>query len=298
MSSRDVSRWLTKRFGKMSMGHVGTLDPDASGVLPVLIGNATRLQDYLLDSDKVYDFEVSFGYETDTLDASGAVVRRAASDHLTHASIEAATSKFVGTISQCPPLYSAVKYKGRALHKYVRAGQESSINLAELVRKVEVYKFEILGFSDAVARFRVRCGKGTYVRVLAKDLAENLDTCGTVTALCRRQSAGICLEQCVGLEELEKSKDWTTHLLPAESLTFGVPRLRFQDRDVVERLSKGQRVILPLQERLMTSDDQEVTPNEATAQRVLLQIEDSFFGLGEVSMRTDQNMLVAMKRGL
>src|SRR5690606_14945083 len=110
MVSKDVSRWLEKRMGRMRLGHVGTLDPAASGVLPILLGRATRLQDYLLDLPKSYEFDIAFGTETDTLDREGTVVQTAAFDHVTEDLLRQAMAKFVGDIEQLPPLYSAVKY--------------------------------------------------------------------------------------------------------------------------------------------------------------------------------------------
>ena len=120
MVSKDISRWLVRRLGKLKLGHVGTLDPAASGVLPVLLGRATRLQDYLLDMPKTYEFDIRFGSETDTLDLDGQVIRETAWEHITEAQLRTAIGAFIGDIVQTPPIYSAIKYKGKPLYAFAK----------------------------------------------------------------------------------------------------------------------------------------------------------------------------------
>lgn len=120
--SKDISRWLVKRLGKVKIGHVGTLDPMAEGVLPILLGSATRFQDHLLDNSKTYEFDVQFGFQTDTLDSDGQVTNRTTSVPDAAHQVAQALPSFVGKISQIPPIYSAIKYNGKPLYNYARQG--------------------------------------------------------------------------------------------------------------------------------------------------------------------------------
>jgi tRNA pseudouridine55 synthase len=197
-------RWaLARQWGRpmrgVKVGHGGTLDPMASGVLPICVGEATKLAPFLLDADKEYETTVRFGVETDTLDAEGTVVETAPVTGLTAAAVEAALGAFRGPISQVPPMYSALKRDGRPLHEYARAGE----TVERAPRQVTVHELTMLGFEPPdVLRLRIRCSKGTYVRSLAADLGRALGPGAHLTALRRLASGPFRLEGALGLPEL------------------------------------------------------------------------------------------------
>ena len=163
--SKDVSRWILKNFGKVKLGHVGTLDPMAEGVLPILLGKSTRLQDYLLDSVKSYEFDIEFGYETSTMDQEGERISEAPFDHVTSSDIEKACANIEGSYIQTPPMYSAIKYKGKPLYEYAREGRSDEVPLDILKKTVSIYSCKCTSFNNNVATIVIECSKGTYVRV-------------------------------------------------------------------------------------------------------------------------------------
>lgn len=245
MTSKDVSRILVKRFGRLKLGHVGTLDPDADGVLPLLLGRATKLQDYLLKMTKAYSFEFKLGTATDTLDAAGKIVLELPWEHVTPTMINAAASKFHGVIRQTPPMFSAVKFRGKELYKYARNGSSpDDLNLTDLSREVEIKRLSIDFIDLPVIRMSVECSKGTYVRTLALDIAEQLGTTAHVTKLTRLQSAGFAIGDCATIEQL--SLDTTALedvLIPLDQLAIGLPTWRPDDMVLHKRLVDGQSVI-------------------------------------------------------
>jgi tRNA pseudouridine55 synthase len=191
-TSFDVVRKVRRAAGLRRVGHGGTLDPAASGVLPVCLGEATKLAQFLLDADKEYDFTVCFGVETDTDDAAGAVTARADAGAIDEAAVRAALAPFRGPITQVPPSYSALKRAGRPLYDYARAGEA----IAAAPRAVTVYELDLTSFAGpGAASFRMRCAKGTYVRALARDLGRALGVGGHVTALRRTRSGPFSLAQ-------------------------------------------------------------------------------------------------------
>jgi tRNA pseudouridine55 synthase len=205
----------------LKVGHGGTLDPMASGVLPICVGEATKLAPFLLDADKEYETTVRFGVETDTLDAEGQVVATASLGALDGAALEAALEGFRGEISQVPPMYSALKRDGRPLHSYARAGQE----VERAPRQVRVHELVLLGFDPPdSARLRVRCSKGTYVRVLGADLGRALGPGAHLTALRRIGSGCFRLPGALPLDELLRRID-AGEPLPAISLSDALAHL-------------------------------------------------------------------------
>lgn len=302
MISKDVSRWLTQRVGRVKLGHVGTLDPAASGVLPILFGKATRLQDYLLDMAKSYEFDVEFGYETTTLDAEGERVKEASFAHVTREAVETAVKAFIGEIEQTPPLYSAVKFKGRPLYDYARGGQGDAIQLEDLRRKVTVTTFELLTFGDGKASFRVDCSKGTYVRTLVKDVAEKVGTCGTLTRLVRTRAAGVELAATLTLETIEAAlasgpEALASLVVPMPAIDLGIPRWQTDRKAVVERLRGGQQVQVELAEFHEGAPLGIQVPGWGLPM-VLCGEDGAAFGIGAVRRHESGRVLVNMKRGL
>jgi tRNA pseudouridine55 synthase len=189
-TSFDVVRRIKRAAGVRRIGHGGTLDPLASGVLPICVGEGTKLAAFLLDADKEYDVTVCFGVETDTYDAAGAVTARLDASGVDEARVRAALPAFAGPIEQTPPAYSALKRDGRPLYDYARAGEVVELR----PRAVTVHELSLVSFGgpQAVA-LRVRCSKGTYVRSLAHDLGRALGVGGHVAALRRTRSGPFAL---------------------------------------------------------------------------------------------------------
>ena len=182
---------LVRRLtGVRRAGHAGTLDPLASGVLPVAIGHATRLIEYLDDELKTYRATVRLGVTTDTYDAEGEVVATGDASGVTAERIEAALGAFVGDIRQTPPLYSALKVAGKPLYRYAREGTEIEV----AARVVHVERIGLLAYSDGAAGIEVRCGKGTYIRSLAHDLGGALGCGGHLAALVRTSTGGFGID--------------------------------------------------------------------------------------------------------
>jgi len=188
-------RWL---FQAQKAGHGGTLDPLATGILPIALGNATKTVPFTMDATKTYEFEITWGESRDTLDAEGVVT--ATSDVRPDAAeIEAALKAFTGDISQIPPKYSAIKVDGRRAYDLARGGEEVTLK----ARPVRVDSLELLESMPDKACFRMDCGKGTYVRSLARDLAAHLGACGYVSKLRRTCVGGFEEIYAFSLDDLE-----------------------------------------------------------------------------------------------
>lgn len=220
MTSHDVVGRLRRVLKTKKIGHGGTLDPQVTGVLPIAVGKATRLIEYMQDSGKVYEGEITLGYATTTEDAWGEVVGRSeVPKDLNAEMIDQLMAEFQGEIEQVPPMYSAVKVNGRKLYEYARAGEE----VERPVRQVTIQEFSRqsdLRWEEGLLRFdfRVVCSKGTYVRTLAVDLGNKLGLVSHMSRLVRTQSAGLTLAESYSLEELEKlvEEGQQTFLLPLE----------------------------------------------------------------------------------
>ena len=204
MTSHDAVFKLRKILGTKKIGHGGTLDPDVVGVLPIAVGKATRMVEFMQDEGKVYEGEITLGYSTTTEDASGEIVAETAVlASLDEKLVDEAIASLTGPITQIPPLYSAVKVNGRKLYEYARAGQE----VERPERQVIIYSFERTSpicYKDKLARFtfRVKCSKGTYIRTLSVDLGEKLGYAAHMSHLTRTSAAGLQLEDALTLEEI------------------------------------------------------------------------------------------------
>ncbi len=185
-------------YAKTKVGHGGTLDPLAEGVLPIALGEATKLAGRMLDASKIYEFTIRFGEETDTLDTEGEVIER--SDLRPNlAEIESVLSRFTGSIEQAPPAYSAIKIDGKRAYDRARAGEEVEMK----VRKVEIFALELGAFNESDATLTAHVSKGTYIRSLARDVAHALGTVGHVTYLRRIKAGPFHQNQAISLDKLE-----------------------------------------------------------------------------------------------
>ncbi|MBX9881726.1 MAG: tRNA pseudouridine(55) synthase TruB [Sphingomonas sp.] len=230
-------------YPKLKVGHGGTLDPLASGVLPVALGEATKLAGRLLDSDKVYDFTIAFGVETDTLDAEGRAI--ATSDNRpTRAEVEAVLPHFTGTIEQVPPAYSALKVDGARAYDRARAGE--TVELAR--RAVTVHALKILpvnGEDLGAITLTAHVSKGTYIRSLARDIARALGTVGHVSYLRRTQAGPFDLSHAISLDKLAEfgqAARLQDSLLPLGAGLDGIPALSLMP-DQAGALRQGREVI-------------------------------------------------------
>jgi tRNA pseudouridine55 synthase len=198
-TSHDVVARLRRASGERRIGHAGTLDPLAEGVLVVATGRATRLIEYLAGADKAYQAEVTLGVETTTYDAEGEVVAERPVDGLARAAIEAALAHFGGETAQRPPAYSAVSGGGRRLYDLARRGEA----VEAPPRRVTISALELVGWSPPVARLNVECSKGTYIRSLAHDLGAALGCGGHLSRLVRTRAGDFLADRAVPLAELE-----------------------------------------------------------------------------------------------
>ncbi len=207
-TSNDVVQ-IVKKIFKQKVGHTGTLDPMATGVLPVLVGKGTLLSKYLINHDKIYTATLKIGMKTDTGDITGNVIEQKECDAqilMNEEKINKALNSFVGKQKQIPPMYSAIKVNGKKLYEYARSGQ----NVEIAPRKIEIYNMKLISISKEQKEitFRVSCSKGTYIRTLCEKIAETLGNIGTMSKLNREQVGEFKIEDSITLEDLESSKNF------------------------------------------------------------------------------------------
>lgn len=249
MSSNAALQEAKHLFGATKAGHTGSLDPLATGVLPLCFGEATKFSQFLLDADKAYDSTFFLGVCTDTADADGAVIARASAAHLTEDTVIQAMATLTGAIKQVPPMYSAVKVDGQRLYKRARAGEQ----VERAARSVDIYCFELVSFEPGehvLINVNVRCSKGTYIRTLAEDLGAALGVPAHVAMLRRCQSGPFALDDCVTLEQLTAVKEVGADtgldalLQPIESCIQHLPRLSLSEAATFY-IRQGQPVLVP-----------------------------------------------------
>lgn len=234
-TSHDVVAKLRRLLGESKVGHAGTLDPSATGVLPILVGRATRIAEYLIDWDKEYRAVLRIGETTDTQDASGQVLTKTDPCRVNEAAIHAVVAKFRGLQRQLPPMYSAVKIGGQPLYKAARAGK----TIDRVERSVTIHELEVLNIEGCDVTLRVVCSKGTYVRTLCADIGQALGVGGHLYALERRRVGPLLIDQALTIDRI------------ASHLTMDTLRSRFLSLDqllsqlptVVVNAEQAQRVL-------------------------------------------------------
>lgn len=224
-TSFDVVARIRGMSKTKKVGHSGTLDPMATGVLPVFIGNATKACDMLPDDNKSYEAEFRLGVTTDTLDCWGDVLTERKSE-VTQSQVEGQLHNFRGEISQIPPMYSAIRVNGQRLYDIARQGRE----VEREPRKVTIFELELLWFNEKTqsGRLRIVCSKGTYIRTIISDLGDLLSVGGMMTALCRTKACGFTLKDCVTLEEAQELTSigkLEEHLLSVDKLFYIFPKI-------------------------------------------------------------------------
>lgn len=204
-TSHDVVKTVKKITNTQKVGHTGTLDPNATGVLPILLGKATKLSKYLMNHDKTYQVVLTLGEKRDTADIEGVVIdkQEVNEEILKKENIEKILNSFLGEQMQTPPIYSAIKVKGKKLYEYARAGKEITIE----PRKITIYAIQFLSQNQKEIQFRVSCSKGTYIRSLCEEIAAKLQTVGYMKELRREQVGEFTLESAVKIEELEEHEN-------------------------------------------------------------------------------------------
>lgn len=238
VSSNAALQRVRRLFQAQKAGHTGTLDPMATGLLPICFGEATKFSSHLLEADKVYCTRVKLGEVTDTGDAEGEMIERLPVPNLAHADIEDVLTRFRGEIEQVPPMYSALKHEGRPLYELARQGK----TIERAVRRVTVYDTRLLSREGPSFELEVACSKGTYIRTLAEDIGRAL-TCGAhITALRRLKTGPFDARDMHTLEALEALPDQTAReaqLLPMDVLVEHLPAIDVEASEA-RRLLHGQ----------------------------------------------------------
>ncbi|MGX4669274.1 tRNA pseudouridine(55) synthase TruB [Cerasibacillus sp. JNUCC 74] len=243
-TSHDCVYKVRKLFGTKKVGHTGTLDPDAEGVLPICIGKATKIVPFLTDTKKVYKAELKLGIATTTEDASGEIIaQKAVSNVPTEDEINTVFAKFTGEIEQIPPMYSAVKVKGKKLYEYARNNE----TVERPIRRVEIYELVLLSPPDQTNHaltFRVSCSKGTYIRTLCVDIGKELGYPSHMSLLIREATGAFSHKNAVTfatIEEAVKRKQETELLYPIQA---GLPHLDqyFVDQETAKKVFHGQKL--------------------------------------------------------
>lgn len=223
-TSHDVVAKV-KKICKEKVGHTGTLDPMATGVLPLLLGQGTKLSKYLINHDKIYIATIQLGQKTDTLDSEGNIIgeRNVDLSTLSKENVQQVLETLKGKQIQTPPMYSAIKVNGKKLYEYARKGVEVEVPK----REIEIYNIQLLNIKNETIEFKVHCSKGTYIRTLCETIAEKLGTIGYMKELNRTQVGQFALEQAVTIEDIEQNENneefWNEHIITMQKFFENYP---------------------------------------------------------------------------
>ena len=243
--SQSASGAATKRGEKFKVGHAGTLDPLATGILPLAIGECTKVVQFLTDADKAYEFEVTWGEERSTDDAEGFVVN-SKQQAVSREEVEAAMENFIGEIEQIPPQHSAIKVDGKRAYDIARDGKVADIK----TRKITIHKLELLNHTNHKSQFTVHCSKGTYIRSIARDMGRALGCYGYVSALRRVQHGKFSLQHAISLEKLEElcnNGSEQAAILPLDEILDDIPELKLSESEA-QQIRNGIVLETPLQD--------------------------------------------------
>lgn len=272
-TSFDVVNKLKHIYNTKKVGHLGTLDPMAEGVLPVSIGRATKLFDYYLNKTKTYIANIKFGVLTDSLDATGAVIKTEETN-VTEAEFKKALNSFVGKISQIPPKVSAKKINGRRAYDLARNNIEFEIK----PKDVTIYEIEYISkIADNEYQFKVVCEAGTYIRSLCRDIGEKLNTIATMTKLVRTKAGEFSIENAHTISEIEGNKE--AFLLPLEKV-----------------LNNEQKLVLSVDNLPALINGRKLVVNEQDSKLVTVYCGDILFGLGNI-LNKNLKILVRLYEG-
>lgn len=273
ISSAKCVYMLRKKLSIKKIGHAGTLDPLATGLLPLLIGKATRVSDFLMDEVKVYETLAFFGEKTDSQDKTGKVIDKSSNTFSKEDLIDAITNNFIGDIKQTPPMYSALKHEGKKLYELAREGK----TVERKKREIKIYDFEILSFDFPYARFKITCSKGTYIRTLINDLGDILKTFANVHELRRIEVGDFHIKDSLKSEDIEnlsieKIKE---KIIPIDKALLSMDEIRL-DKSYFKKATNGMTIKL--------SDRKDMD-------NIKVYVEDDFIGIGKIS-----NNLLKLKK--
>lgn len=285
MTSFDVIRFLKKQIKISKIGHAGTLDPDACGVLPICVGGATKAVEYMMESNKKYRAELTLGIKTDTQDAEGHILQENPME-LSENDIILAINSFVGEYNQIPPMYSSVKVNGKKLYELARQGNE----VYRKARKVMIYSIKIISI-DLSSKYQkiifdVDCSKGTYIRTLCNDIGEKLGCGGFMSFLVRTKAGFFKIEDSITLDQIKESVEEgnpTKHISPVDSIFENTDSIIINDRSLFKILNGGY---INVQDY-----------NFSVGQNLLIYTRNhEFIGLGEIIKENNMLFIKSKKR--
>lgn len=271
ISSAKCVSLVRKALNQKKVGHTGTLDLEASGVLPIVVGKATRVSDYMMGKDKTYETLIEFGKKTDTLDAAGEVIDKS-DKQITRSDLEEILKNYEGEITQIPPMYSALKVNGKKLYDLAREG----IEIERKKRRVTIYDIELLDFDFPYAKLKVTCSKGTYIRTLVDDVGEELKTFAYVKDLCRVRVGDFKIENAISSDEiLEMDKE--NLILSLNNLDMALDNFPRYDLDKKYFSNAINGMTIRIEDKL--------------EENVRVYVGDEFIGLGKSSTRGEEYFL-------
>ena len=292
--SKDIERAIIKKFGKFKIGHVGTLDPMASGVLPLLFEDATKLQNYF-DSKKIYSISLQLGTISSTYDITGELISAGDLSLVNEDKIKEVIKRYTGQIFQIPPVYSAVKYKGKPLYKYACGKYNLDVDQSQFKRKVTIYNIKIESVRLPIVDLNVECSQGTYMRSLAYDIGQDLGCGACLSRIDRLYSSGISVDECIGIKDVLDSSSmdqvYEKYMIPLFDVKLKLPEIKV----ATDFNSKGLFCGL----KIFYSKKRFYTDNEQKEGLFLFKIRDRI-GLVEVSPKDQDNssVVIKLRRGI
>lgn len=223
-TSHDIVNIVKKQFNTSKVGHAGTLDPNATGVLPILVGKATKVSKYLMEHDKIYIAELKLGEKSSTGDLEGKIIETKEVPELEKEQVKSVFKSFLGKQLQTPPIYSSIKINGKKAYEYARKGENVEIE----PREIEIMDISLEDFKNNIITFKVKCSKGTYIRVLCENIAERLGTVGLMQNLCRIRVNEFDIEKSFTVEDIKNGKD--VQVIEIEEVFKTKPALILNDR--------------------------------------------------------------------
>lgn len=274
-TSNDICQIVKKNL-HVKVGHIGTLDPNATGLIPLLIGEGTKLSKYLIEHDKEYIATIKLGIKTDTLDITGNVLEEKNENEISkynEAVIISILESFQGEITQIPPIYSAIKVNGKKLYEYAREGKEDKVEIPE--RKITIYDIELLKYDSSLneIKFKVSCSKGTYIRTLVNDICEKLNEIGTLKDLRRTKVGYFDINDSIKIDEIKNCNNLD------EIKVFSI-------KDITENVLKFNKIIINNEKDLnkllngVIIDINQENINSKEIEYVSIYYNDEFIGIG------------------
>ncbi len=272
MTSHDVVSILRRKLKIKRIGHTGTLDPMATGVLPICIGNATRISEYIMEQGKSYIASLKFGYSTTTYDSTGDVVDKSDKVSFTDSEILEVIDKYIGNIKQTPPIYSAIKVDGKKLYEYAREGKSVEIKS----RNVDIYDIKLLENSGENIKIYVKCSKGTYIRSLIHDIGISLGTFAHMTDLIRTSVGKFDIEDSYDIDSIDNMSidEISQALISIEDSLYNLDKINIKE-DIKQRLINGQRINVKTL-NINFDDLSEDTD-------ISVYVQNEFIGIGEIN---------------